>query len=185
MSTYQDEIFNYLTKKDNFFSAYEIYQAFPEVKKTLIEQYWQNVKDELIELTKNTNWKVELSENVFETYSKLRIWLNGPNEGFGIVIEKLHGESYHGLWIDVNNKQLDRARIDEYTSKIEVIKGMKKNNYWLGWTYSGVNFDSIETLKKILPDNRMEFAHEFATMLYKLAEELNNDVLKMSEMKIL
>jgi len=69
MSTYQDEIFNYLTKKDNFFSAYEIFQVFPEVKNKLIEQFWIAVKDELEELSKKNDWEIEISENVFDTYS--------------------------------------------------------------------------------------------------------------------
>ncbi len=179
MSTYQDEIFNYLTKKDNFFSAYEIYQTFPGVKNTLIKQYWLSVKDELTELSEKTDWKIEISEDVFETYSFLGIRIN---DSFYVAYEKLHGQTYHGLWIDYNNKQLDRTKINEYASNIESINWMKKNNYWLGLTLTGTNFDSIDTLKKILPDNRVDFAKELATSLYKLADELNNDILEMSKM---
>jgi len=59
---------------------------------------------------------------------------------------------------------------------------MRKSSYWLGWTYTGTNFDSIDTLKKILPDNKIDFAKELATSLYELANELNKDILKMSKM---
>jgi len=179
MSTYQDEIFNYLTRKDNFLSAYEIYQAFPEVKNTLIKEFWLAVKDLLEELIKTNNWEIEISENIFDTYSYLCIWFN---ESFCVAYEKLHGQTYHGLWVDFNNKQLDRTKITEYVSNIESINWMKKSNNWLGWTYTGVNFDSIDTLKKILPDNRIDFAKELATLLYELADELNKDIIKISKM---
>lgn len=179
MSTYQDEIFNYLTKKDNFFSAYEIYQEFPGVKKNLIKQFWLSVKDELTELSEKTDWKIEVSENVFETYSSLSIRIN---DNFYVAYEKLHGQTYHGLWIDNDNKQLDRIKINDYASNIESLNWMKKYDYWLGCTLTGTNFDSIDTLKKILPDNRVDFAKELATLLYELANELNNDILVMSKM---
>ncbi|MEK0337514.1 MAG: hypothetical protein QQN41_08790 [Nitrosopumilus sp.] len=182
MSIYRDEIFNYLTKKDNFFSAYEIHQLFPEVKNTLIEKFWLAVKNSLEELEKGTNWEIEMSENIFETYSSLTILLD---DSFGVAFEKLHGQTYYGLRIDFDNKKLDRPRINENSSKIEGINWMKKSNWWLGWAYTGANFDNIETLKRILPDNRDNYAKEIADMLFDLAEELQKDVLKMSKMIIL
>ena len=145
MSTYRDEIFNYLTKKDNFFSAYEIYQLFPEVKNTLIKQFWLAVKSSLEELAKETDWKIKISDNIFETYSSLTVWVD---DSFGVRFEKLHGQTYYGLRVDFDNKDFDRTKIDEFALKIEALNGMKKSNWWLGWTYAGANFDNIETLKK-------------------------------------
>lgn len=179
MSTYQDEIFNYLTKKDNFFSAYEIPQIFPEVKNTLIEKFWRAVKNSLEELTKETNWEIGMSENIFKTYSSLSI---GLDKRFGVAYEELHGQTYYGLWIDFDDKKLDRPKINEYASKIEAINWMKKSKWYLGWTSTGANFNNIETLKRILPDNRDDYAKELANQLFDLAEKIQKDILKMSNM---
>ena len=179
MSTYQDEIFNYLTKKENFFSAFEIYQIFPEVKNSLIEQLWSKVKKNLEELIEEKDWEIGISENIFETYSSLSV---DVHDSFGIAFEKLHSQTYYGLWIDVNDKKLDRLKIDEYASNIEAINRMRKSNDWLGWAYTGANFDNIETLKKILPDNRDDYAQELADQLFELTIELEEDILKMSKM---
>src|SRR5690606_31947660 len=138
-------------------SAYEIHQLFPEVKNTLVKEFWSKVKGSLEELVKKTNWKIEMSDNVLETYSSLSLFVD---DNLGVSFEKLHGQTYYGLWIDFNNKKLDRIKINKYAEKIESINWMKKSNWWLGSTYIGANFDNIETLKRILPDNRDDYATE-------------------------
>jgi hypothetical protein len=181
MSTYQDEILNYLTKKGNFLSAHEIYQTYPEVKKKLIEQFWMHVKENLESLYENQDFKIELSENIFDTYSSLSIYKSSiPN--FAIVFEVLHGETYYGLWINPEDKTLDRIMIDTYCEKIEALRSMKKNQWWLGYKSIGANFNSIETLKKILPENRMVYAEELAKMMFDLFVALQNDIKLMSKM---
>lgn len=182
MSVYEEEIFNYLTKKDNFFSAYEIYQTFPTVKNSLIEEFWKAVKSSLEDISKEKDWQIEISDNIFETYSSLNIYVSSSNE-LSVSYEKLHSQTYFGLWIDNEDKSLERAKINEYASRIEQLDGMRKSNYWLGWSSTGSNFDNIETLKKILPNNKNEFAHEMATQLFEFASELEGDIKVLSKMK--
>jgi hypothetical protein len=183
MSTYQDEIFNYFTKKDNFYSAYEIHKLFPEVKNKIIEQFWLAVKDSLEALNKDSGWKIDISENIFETYSSLYIEFD---ENFYVLFEKLHGQTYYGLWINHENKKLDRQQINQFAEKIPALNNMmKKSHYFLGMNETGANFDDIETLKKILPDNKDDYVHELAKLLFDLAIEVQNDILVMSKMKVL
>jgi hypothetical protein len=181
MSTYQDEIFNYFTKKDNFFSAYEIYQLFPEIKNTLIEQFWLTVKKSLEVLAKETDWEIEMSDNISETYSKLRIWVD---DNFGVCYEKLHDQTYYGLWINFDNKMLDRLKINAYAADLKAINTMNKSQWWLGWSYIAANFNNIETLKRILPGNKDDYAQELANQLFQLAKDLQDDILKMSKMTL-
>ena len=59
---------------------------------------------------------------------------------------------------------------------------MKKNSWWLGYAYTGANFDNIETLKRILHDNRDDYAQELANQLFELSNDLKDDILQMSKM---
>ena len=178
MSTYDDEMFKYLTKKENFISAYEIYQLFPEVKKTLVEKFWPSVKGSLLRLTEGTDWKIEMSEDIFETYSGIDLYCN---DNIWVRIEKLYARPYYGLQFDEENKMLDHSRIRNYASNVV---SMKVSNYkwWLCLEDTGYDFNNIETLKRILPENREDTAQELAKMLFDFGEELKEDILKMSKM---
>lgn len=183
MSVYDDEIFNYLTKKENFYSAYEITQLFPQVRNKLVEEFWKKVTERIAnELDKNSKdkWVVELSEDVFETYSSLFLYFS---DSIGVAFEKLHGQPYYGVWIDSDNKKLDREKINKYASGLELLEGMNKNSdYWLGWSLCGANFNTIETLKRILPENSDEYAEELAKLLFDLAVSMKSHIIKMEKM---
>ena len=180
MSIYQDEIFNYLTKRDNFMPAYDIYQMFPNVKNTLISQFWPIVKSTLQELISEPDWKIDLAEDISIRYSKLSVSIN---DSFYVVFEGLDKQPFFGLLIDFDNNTLDRPRINEHAKNFQAIQGMKKSDWYLGYTLTGENFDNIETLKRILPENREVLAKEFATLLFELAYAIKEDAFKMDKMK--
>lgn len=178
MSNYEEEILNYLMKKDNFTSAYEIYHQFPEVRKKLIELFWEDVKKYLAE---KMSWEIKISQHIFETYSTLKVFVD---KSFAVTYEKLHERTYYGLWIDKENENLNRQKIDGFAKNIKALSSMKSSDSWLGYTYAGPNFNRLETLLRLLPDSREDYAHELANQLFELTEELKDDIQKMSQMII-
>ena len=149
------------------------------LKKNLIIEFWSGVKGFLQELTKGNGWEIYLDEKIFERYSKIYVTLN---DSFSVVFEGLISQPFYGLVIDFNNKNLDRERINEHAKSIEAIKGMKKSEWYLGYTLTNENFDNIETLKRILPENRDVLAQDFATLLFDFANEVKEDASKMVKM---
>lgn len=72
-----------------------------------------------------------------------------------------------------------------HSETIECLEGMNKNaKHWLGWKRISEDFTSINTLKKILPKNRENFADEIAQFLFDFAEEIKPDIDKMNKMRI-
>jgi len=179
MSNYKEEIIEYFTKKDNFISGYEIYQIFPEVKKAMVEQFWGRVKVFLEELNVNSQWQINISNDIFATYSNISV---RNNNNIWVAIEQLHSKAYYGIKIDFENKKLNRDEINRYATKIKAIADMKSTRWWLGWKYIGDDFNEIESLKKILPENRDNLAQEFAKFLFDFALEVKEDISIMSNM---
>jgi len=181
MSSYEEEIFNYLTSKENFHLTFEIFQLFPEIKNQLIKEFWDIVYKKVKEKLEDTDAKIEISENVFETWSSLFLYYNG-NKNIRIGFEQLHVKTYYGVWINAVNENLDRERIDEYVRSIESVKLLKKTNYWLGWEYINADFNNIGTLKKVLPYIREEYANEIASLLIEFSKRIKQDIIEMNKM---
>ena len=178
MNTYEEEIFNYLTKKENFTFAYEIYQDFPKVRDFLVEKFWETVKNSLEEKVKGTDWKVDFSFNKKETELSLKFV-----ESIYIGFEGLNKTPDYFLYIDYEqNKKLDKVETDKHTSDIDAIKDWEKDDAGSYWKYLEDDFTNIETLKKILPENRDDFAQELAKMLFDFGEELKKDISNMCKM---
>ena len=184
MSIYEEEMFKYITKPENFEVAFEINELFSQVKNKIIEQFWQQVESRLLELTKETDWQVSLDDDVFSTWSSLNLTRDEWKECFYVNYEKLHESVSHGLWVDYDDKDLDMKKIAKHSETIECLQDMKHNNkYWLGWKHIGEDFNSISTLKKILPDRSQDFEDELAKLLFDLAEEIKPEVDVMNEMR--
>ena len=184
MSIYEDEMFKYMTKKENFEVAFEISELFPQVKNKLIEEFWKKVNSNLIKMTDSLDWKIDLDEEIFSTYSSLYVGRDKWKESFYTCYEKLHEGVYYGLWFDCDDSTLDANKIRKYSERIECLQETKKSKHWLGYRLIGENFNSIKTLKKILPDSREDFSNELADFLYRFTEEIKPDIEKMNKMRI-
>ena len=184
MSIYEEEMFKYITKVENFEVAFEISELFPDVTKKVIAQFWGQVKNKLIESTNNTHWVVSLDDDVFSTWSSLNLTREKWKESFYVMYEKLHENVYYGLWINYEHNDLDMNRIVRHVENIESLYDMKKSKYWLGYTHIGEDFNSINTLKKILPSRNNDLADELAKLLFDFAEEIKPEVDVMNGMRI-
>lgn len=185
MDKFEKEIFEYLIKEENFSSAYEIYQFFPAVKEQLIEDFWKSVKESLESMVEDTNWEIEIYNDVFDTYSKMGMHLGKDlNKDIRIIFEKLHGDVYYGLWINHNSAKLNTNKIFEYAADIEKLKGIEapSNKYWLGLIKLNENFQNLHTLKKILPKGKENLVNEYSNMLFQFAEELKENIKEMYDM---
>jgi len=187
MDKFEEEIFDYLTEEDNFRPAYEIHQFFPEVKKKLITDFWNLVSKSLKIKTNDTNWEVEIYDNIFDRYSKMGLHLdNQYNKDLRVIFERLHGNVYYGLWINKKSTDLNVPKINDYANTIEGLKEIESPNnaYWLGSAYLDQDFQNLHTLESILPDKREILVDEYSNLLFEFAEDFEEEIREMAEMKI-
>ena len=191
MSNQCDEkIFEYLTKEENFSTAYEVAQAFGKVKDGLIEEFWKRVEGYLDDKKKDKKKHWDLRQEGAITsvwHAKLGFWF--AEGDLRIIFEDLKGETYCGLWINDKTKKLDKEKISERSRQIlGEIKSLKRargpTNWWLIKDYIGINFTEEEHLKKIFPHNRDNLALKLAKTLFDFAEEMDRHIIEMSKMTI-
>jgi len=185
MSQFEDEIYFHLTKPENFEPAFEIFQKIPSIRKRLLVEFWNLVKVEIHEIQKNQEieiskkFKVELSGDIFERWSYLSLTYF---ENLAVTYETLDGNCYYGLWINKGEAAPHRALIDRYRMENNLLPGFNSNESWVGWTNLGYDFNNIQGLLKILPDQREINAKDLAIRLTSLAEELLPHLAKIKEM---
>lgn len=186
MDKFDKELYDFLIQEKHFEYVYDLYELFPDVRDKLIEEFWRSVEDRLQELTEHTIWGVKFWEGSFSSYWKFGLYVkNSDTEDIRIIYEKLHEQPYYGLWLNMKSEELDRKRIINFVRNIEDLqqRGGYDGKYWIGKVETDDNFHNIRSLKKILPNSRKEVVKEYSQLLYDFAEELSEEVLKMSEMK--
>ena len=118
MSTFEEEIYLYLTKPENFETAAEVYQQFPKVRETLILDFWNEAKEQLESLVGvQRKWTIGLSEEVISQDSSLWIYIN---DNFGVSYDSLSENSKFGFWFNSESDKLDIPKIKEYSQSIKL-----------------------------------------------------------------
>ncbi|SRX73373.1 hypothetical protein [Aequorivita antarctica] len=174
MSKYDDEIFKTLTiDEENFSSAFEIYQHMGAVVDKMVSKFWYAVKRELEELTKDTDFKVEIYENNFAHNSKLYLYLE-PNKDFRFTYEHLGQNQNIGLWANTFQDKVNIEKTNAY--KMSVRKNFDgwehtTSNEWIAYKSTGEDFSKLSSLIKILPNNIEDYPRIKAQELFDFAEE--------------
>ena len=132
-------------------------------------------------MTKGTDWKVNISFDKKE--SELTLYFD---KSIYINFEELNKTPCYCLYIKYKkNKKLDRVKIKKYASNVAAIHEKDWEEYVNDacyWKYLKDDFTNIDTLKRIVPENRDDFAQELAKLLFDFGEELKEDILKMCKM---
>lgn len=120
-----------------------------------------------------------MSGDIFERWSYLSLTYF---ENLAVTYETLDGNCYYGLWINKGEVAPHRALIDRYRMENNLLPGFNSNESWVGWTNLGYDFNNIQGLLKILPDQREINSKDLAIRLTSLAEELLPHLAKIKEM---
>ncbi len=179
----EDKVFDFLTKKDNFQSAFEIHQKFPQIKDKLIVEFWMRVGEEIKPLIDNAKWEFELDEsNILHKYSGLYINIT---DIMGVGFGQLAGGTDYGIWIDDNDETLNRERILEYVRTLQGLEEWNQSDIWPAYKLLNHDFSEIRTLVEIIPENRdgeNGTVKEFAKTLFDFAKQYEKEIRKMSKM---
>ena len=174
---YDEAMFEFLTKADNFSFAFEVSENFDLVKNKLIEDFWIEIKEHIEEKVKkeNKSWKIEQTAVKPQDLHLGFSWQNGQVKVMFQLWKKR--DVYYGLWINTENEQVDikKFRENKALEKIRRIREMHdKYEKWPCATNSILDFDKRADLEKILPTNRQNLVLELVNTLFELTEELES-----------
>jgi hypothetical protein len=195
---YEDEIFNFLTSKENYIALVKAKEHFPKVKKRLIETLWQKVFVGLKEhYDQSQMWLVRKDSNIENALSKVYIypqnieWVKSNDlPAYFIGWERLSkSDPYYGFWINEQSQEYSFQTIMEYCRehKKDIAPEMddpEDGEWWPFWVgLEDLNFDKEETLTLILPHKLDDTVNRFVRNIINIEEKMSEHLPKISKMK--
>ncbi len=188
MNKFDEDLYEFITTPDNFEASFEIANKFEVFKKKIIEDFWQKVIEN-IELNIQLDKRTELKDWII---SDENIIVN--NGCLGIYNDKYCSEKLICTSVETcfQNWSSGNIVVGLYFNSQEKIKGLNKNNIIAyckknvsnDWKLSSPtydlpiykrmkeNFNSYDTLRKILPSEGDFLAKEYAQTLIDTHIEL-------------
>lgn len=197
MNKIEKDIFNFLTKPENFKLMASLRDQYVDIHRELIIGFWNSVKQKIRLKIKNSDWIIWedlhdfTEENYFDTYSSLSLckkkYIVTQEDDYPLICvawENLHSDTHIGLWVNNVSKVLDLTRVKEHVKLLDVAKEYGSNKgYWPLVEYD-LNFKNSNDLEKILPPYQKRLSIIYADKLVHLANDLGKDLDKMSRMRI-
>ena len=180
-SVFDQKVFDFITKEENFESAFEIHQKMEDRKGQLIIKFWELVAIKM-EHRPADKWKMFNNESE-EIGIYLDEWMDSTGTIFCVYFFDIFSKLKYGIFIDELNKkrQFDNNKIDEY-----VYTNIFLSNYEaeeeLIFQETQYDFNDLNTLKQILPHNREKLANELVQTLFDFAEKAIEPIKEMSKM---
>ena len=157
MSIFKEEMYRFITDEENFNLAYEISELMSEVKETMINEFWDLVKEKLLQFNVNNEWDITKKNTKY-----IDGVLRDESCDYCFSLYDISKEVYFGIR-EYNVKSKEKAY--DLLDDTDYVKDMKKGSAagdWYYWKYLNYNFSERNTLKNIIPSKRDDFANEIA-----------------------
>lgn len=189
-----EEVFNFFSQPKNLENMFKVAGHFPKVKSMLQAQFWQSVEGKLRELgsANHKSWTTTVTGNILIGNTKLLIykpsWLKEetlPPVAIGFEWLALDSNSpFYGLWVNRNSTTIDYLRIISHINQLEIKKRFPKgfSEWWPLWESTDINYQNLDTLIKLLPENRSLLVESLANTVFDLANEIETELDAMSGM---
>lgn len=173
MKLYDDKLYEFISKKENFEPYVELYEQYEKVKIRLVNEFWDEVLSFVRSLPLHDGrWTPELDPPLVGN-RKLKMKhpdiTKGDQFRAGIVFEHVESTLFLGAWFNrnlLNDYDKDFIQICETASK-----EVKNNQGWKygtgGWWFAiyrdtGYDFKKKDTLMQILPEERTSLVQTLA-----------------------
>jgi|GEM_PF-3135745 len=176
MDKYEQEVFNFLTQRDNFESMIKVVNHYSRIRKQVLESFWNQVADNLLSRVKEINdyWEIINPPNKDDKNAKLiiykKLWKNNEQYPFvGVAWERLSAHSYYGVWSDIKSSLINSPKLKQaLDSWRNEINFETDNSWWYLWSHGKYDFNIQNDLVFILPDVAASAAEEYADNLLSL-----------------
>lgn len=175
MNKFDEDFYKFVTAEENFEAIFEIGKKFKFFKEKLISDFWEKVyiilkneyKEEL------NGWEPSNENNWISLYH-LKYCNKDEYSSIGTAFGNQNHNPWVGVWfhkaINSNNYELVR-KFAEKMIKNDWRLGSKSEEFPI-YKVLDDNFNTYETLRKILPSEGDWFAKEYAKTLVNTHKEL-------------
>jgi len=185
MDTYEKEMYDFLTQRDNFENMVKVLGMKDMIRENLVVDFWDAVYEKLVELNKANNiWEVKkpkTNQGYFQgedssVFLYKKSWMvNEKDSPVVIGWASLANKMFYGIWVYYDKSHFDNQRVIEAVRPKAYEKKFESNDIWpLSSKTYDYNFMEFNQLDHILPDRREALAKEFAKTLFHLAEEFES-----------
>lgn len=173
VASYDKKIYEFITQPDNWQVAREVYEKMDYVKGQLVEEFWAEVKKAIKYRVDLKEWKIGMSEDIYENYSKLRISHISWNNLFDIAFQELEDVTFLGVYRDFESKKVPDDLHQQIGMNLKTVDNrlINPDDWWTGYFFTGDNFSQLSSLDKILPSNRKSYIDKYSTMLLELKDK--------------
>ncbi len=184
MSTYDDEMFNFLVEEENLKGLIVAKNQFPVIRERLIRDFW-NKTAEIIKnkIQENQRWEIVIWKDILSSESTLYL----RDKNIQTVKSELppilfcwdmlsSNNPRCGLWVNPTLEDSKKKILREEFEKIriELFQDFENSGNWpLIQIYKGLDFSNDNMLIKITPKNQDEKANELAEILFDLFERMH------------
>lgn len=178
MSIFDEKAYEYLTQPDNWPIAREIRDKMADIiEPRLLNEFWAEVKKGIEGKSDSKEWKVEISEDIYESDSELTVSHSAWKSLFFISYVELEAEIYLCVYRDLESKKVTDGLFRQMrekllkTDKDNRMKGPENEVECVVWFYTGEDFRQTQTLSKILPSNRKTLVDKYTSEFLGLLEK--------------
>ena len=192
MEDYKKPIYDFLTQKENFDKMASLLNSYDEIKKQLLTEFWNLVKQKLDSdnAVSGSKWIVHLVEDIFTKYSRIYLskekWMiHKGNPLMCVSWENLTKSPPRcGIWLNYDANVLDIEQVKKHAQNHPISNTFMKdsNGWWAFWQNGNIHFHQPQDIGKILPDEREGYVNEHAETIFNLATTMETELDKMFEM---
>ncbi len=164
-------LFDYLTQPDRFDVAVQIYEAMPDIRLQLLQEFWLPVLDVIEAELVPEGWEMIKSDKIFDRYQGF--FLRFPDwEGAHVGVSSIGLNAYFGITYADRSQTFDRAKMDQYMLE-KNLKLKYKDAYWLAYRfYENMDFTRPAGCAPILPGNRDGVSRQYIAEFLAYCREM-------------
>jgi hypothetical protein len=170
MSSFDEMMFEFIVKPENWRVAREILERGDDIKGRLLRDFWSDVKCAVESGLSVNEWEFKINENISDDYSLLSIAHKSWNGMFSIAYEGLHTRTLIGVYRDFDSHNVSDAIHQQISTVLrEIYKNSEPaEDWWCIWFYTGEDFAQLSLYDKLLPTKKKDLVDRYAATMLEL-----------------
>ncbi len=185
MNEYNENLYQFLTKAENFEPFFDLKEQYENVKRRLINEFWELVYDEIKLMPVNEHGWTYIVDAENSHNRKLRAKHPVIADKAGIAYEFLNGNVVLGAIFNRNKINVDSmSKIwRDATEYIKNLQGWEvgKGGWWYAiYKQNLLDMSQKASLMEILPEVRGTLAKDYALQINQAVKELGEFCIEQS-----
>jgi hypothetical protein len=176
MTTYDEKIFDFLTKPENWTVAREVNNKIETIKGKLIKDFWSEVQAEVRQKLISDEWNCDNNEEP-ALVLKRTTW----NNLFAVKYGDITARAWLAIWSNPDSTK----SLETYSTMCEIFREVDKrldrsdDRKYPRWTYTKDHFAQYECIDKILPLVRGTMVTRYSSFMVEIAQKADPVITKL------